>query len=436
MFRRALPALVVMVLACCAPRALAQPGAGTSFTYQGQLSLNGSAANASADFRFRLYDAATAGTQIGSQISVPGLSLANGLFTVNLDFGVNPYTPNAARYLEIDVRSPAAQGVYTTLTPRQALTPTPFSLNTRGITVDANGAVGIGTVPANRLHVLSNGDSQCTLNIDSGATAAQVSQLRLSDRGTAAWTLNKFADGSFSVRESAVTADRLTILPGGNVGIGTGSPGANLDVRDNMIITSANSNVGRTLLDFDANGPRIALESGSLGGLVYISKSQVAPTRGGQMLIGNPSGSPIGGIQATGPDQTTFAATIKNFWVPNPDDATTDIWYACVEGPEAAMYVRGTAHLTNGRATVSLPRHFAAMLSSIQTMTVQVTPSGLDCRGLAVTRKGADSFDVGELLQGQSNGAFDWEAKAVRRGFEQYKVVRPKNWMSTLHDGE
>src|SRR4051812_40482281 len=73
---------------------------GSSFTYQGQLGNNGSPANGQYDFTFTLYDGATAGTQIGSPILVGNQTVSNGLFTVNLDFGVAVFQ-GEARWLEI-----------------------------------------------------------------------------------------------------------------------------------------------------------------------------------------------------------------------------------------------------------------------------------------------------------------------------------------------
>src|SRR5690606_18626168 len=78
-----------------------------------------------------------------------------------------------------------------------------------------------------------------------------------------------------------------------------------------------------------------------------------------------------------------IVADEKNFRAPNPADLATDIWYCALEGPEAAMYVRGTARLTNGRATIALPDHFRN-LASEAGMTVQVTPLAVESKGLAV----------------------------------------------------
>jgi hypothetical protein len=68
---------------------LASPVApiGTGFTYQGQLKQGGSPANGTYDLEFKLFDALTAGNQIGSTVTKADQAVVAGLFTVTLDFG-------------------------------------------------------------------------------------------------------------------------------------------------------------------------------------------------------------------------------------------------------------------------------------------------------------------------------------------------------------
>lgn len=117
-------------------------------------------------------------------------------------------------------------------------------------------------------------------------------------------------------------------------------------------------------------------------------------------------------------------ADVKNFVQPDPDNINQNIVYACVEGPEAAAYIRGTARLVNGRVTVQLPAHFKNVAVP-KGMTVQLTPADAESKGLAVVRRSLTSFDVRELSHGTGTYEFDWEVKAVRRGFEDYKVYHP-----------
>ena len=134
-----------------APAALNVP-TGTSFTYQGQLKDASGPVTASCDFQLSLWDALTAGTQIGSTQTRTGVAVSEGLFTVTLDFGNSAFDGNA-RWLEIAVRCPSG-GSYATLTPRQPLTPAPYSLysanagtaaNLSGVLPVSNGGTGSAT---------------------------------------------------------------------------------------------------------------------------------------------------------------------------------------------------------------------------------------------------------------------------------------------------
>jgi hypothetical protein len=136
---------VLAVLAALVWALLAGPAfAQTSFTYQGLIRSGGAVHPGPVDLRFRLYDAANAGAQVGPQITALAVALEQGTFSTSLDFGVAPFSANAPRWLEIDVAN-AGSGVFSTLTPRQPLSPAPFALNTRGIFVDATNRVGIMT---------------------------------------------------------------------------------------------------------------------------------------------------------------------------------------------------------------------------------------------------------------------------------------------------
>ncbi len=104
---------------------------GTAFTYQGQLVYNGAPVNDTCDFTFSLWDEAGSGeppmggNQINSDVTLTGVGVSDGLFTVSLDFGTGAFTGDA-RWLEIDVD---CSSISATLSPRQPLTPVPYSLN-------------------------------------------------------------------------------------------------------------------------------------------------------------------------------------------------------------------------------------------------------------------------------------------------------------------
>lgn len=155
---------------------------GTAFSYQGQLKQNGAPANGNLDMEFQLFDAATLGNQIGNPVTLIGVPVSNGLFTVTLN-AAGQFGPSAfngeERWLAIAVGG-------TPLTLRQRLTAAPYAL-----------------------HALDAPDGH---SLDA-------------------------ADGN--------PIDALYVNNDGNVGIGTGSPTQMLDVAGNVkasgTITSGNS---------------------------------------------------------------------------------------------------------------------------------------------------------------------------------------------------
>lgn len=108
----------------------AQTPVSAAFTYQGQLSAAGGNSQGVFDLRFRLYDAALGGNQVGPTLCAEDISVIDGRFTTTLDFGSQFTGQN--RFLEIDVRADAAPTCaepsgFQLLSPRQALTAAPYA---------------------------------------------------------------------------------------------------------------------------------------------------------------------------------------------------------------------------------------------------------------------------------------------------------------------
>ena len=127
--------------------ALAAP-LGTSFTYDGSLTDNGTLATGSYDVQFTLYDAASGGSVVGGPLTDAAVPVVNGLFTTVLDFGSGAFT-GEARWLEIGVRTNGASA-FTTLTPRQSVLATPYALH--AITAESMQASNlVGTIASAQL---------------------------------------------------------------------------------------------------------------------------------------------------------------------------------------------------------------------------------------------------------------------------------------------
>lgn len=122
---RSMKAIFVGLFFFMVSAALAQGPQGSGFVYQGELRAGGVPVSGTADLQFRLYDASTGGVQIGSTLQALGTQMLGGRFSASLDFG--SAFAGQQRWLEIDVRSPAGAGAYTTLSPRHLLSSSPYS---------------------------------------------------------------------------------------------------------------------------------------------------------------------------------------------------------------------------------------------------------------------------------------------------------------------
>ncbi len=125
----------------------------TAFIYQGKLSDGANPANGDYDVQFRLFDTATVGTGIqqGPTITNPSLLVTAGSFTIQLDFGAEVFS-GQPRYLEIGVRPTGSPDPYTLLSPRQAVTSTPYSVRSLNTSVaDALSSACVGCVTSTQV---------------------------------------------------------------------------------------------------------------------------------------------------------------------------------------------------------------------------------------------------------------------------------------------
>src|SRR6185295_14634797 len=126
------------------------------------------------------------------------VDVVNGLFTVRIEFLENVFT-GPARWLEVEVR-PAGAAAFTTLTPRQEVTSSPYAIRAQ-----TAGSVANGTVTASQLN--------------SGGVVARQGQFLSYNGGNFAWTDPAIAVGDVWSRNGADA-----YYNAGKVGIGTSTP--------------------------------------------------------------------------------------------------------------------------------------------------------------------------------------------------------------------
>jgi len=177
---------------------------GTAFTYQGRLTDNGGPANGRYDFIFVVFDAASGGNSLGGSVNANNIGVSNGLFTVLLDFGPNVFNGHPNFFLEVGVRA-AGGGEFTTLSPRQPVTPSPYAIHAGSATKLFNGAVA-------RLN-----------NLSDDVTLAAGQNVTITPSG------NTLTIGASGINPWQVNGSNTFYLAG-NVGIGIAAPNAPLHI--------------------------------------------------------------------------------------------------------------------------------------------------------------------------------------------------------------
>jgi hypothetical protein len=240
----------------------------TQFSYQGKLTEGTAPANGQYDLTFKLFTAQSpGGSQVGIDVLRDDVQVTSGIFTVMLDFGESPFTgPTKANHLEVWVRPGASTGSYNQLLPRVPIASSPYAVETiRAQSADAlssscvncvtsgqiatvqgsqvtgniagsqiNGAVPVASVPPGSANYIQNNPSttQPTASFDISGTGRFGGTLRVEGNGIPTTDpITSFSStGRFDIDAPFNPGGRLTVLNDGNVGIGTSSPLAKLDI--------------------------------------------------------------------------------------------------------------------------------------------------------------------------------------------------------------
>ena len=198
-----------------------------AFTYQGELRSAGSPANASFDMQFRLYGAEAGGSQIGPVVTRLAVPVANGLFSVPLDFGAAQFAGDR-QWLEIAIR-PAGGGAYETLSPRTEVTAAPYAwgaavalANSVTTTSLVDGAVQAGDIAAGAVGTTQINAAQVQRRV-SGTCAGTQGVQSVNADGTVvcgsfaggAGTVTSIATGAGLTGGPITASGTISVAPGG-----------------------------------------------------------------------------------------------------------------------------------------------------------------------------------------------------------------------------
>ncbi|TVS11104.1 MAG: hypothetical protein EA419_08890 [Wenzhouxiangella sp.] len=469
MFQRLIVFLAFCVLTC--GPAFGQARTSDSFTYQGLLHRDAGAFEGEAELMLRFFDQAEAGNLLGSHGVTA--SVVGGLFAVDVPLSVfgDAAGPEDA-WVEISVVDGPDEFV---LAPRQAVRSAPVaarSLSTRGVSVDEQGRVGLGTdAPTHALHA-STGDN-LALMIESSSPVGTWLNMHNTSKGGRFWQLISTGEsdgegaGNLLIGHGAEPNSHgtvMTLKPNGRVGIGQPNPRGPLDVGGTIYSDGLRMETDSLPILLSAQGVTRDANSGSGNGLV------VLPNGGGGIRAASLFTSftvrgqfpepalfraelsdgttrfivdALGrvGINSLASSSTTLyvqnAANRENaLWVVNPTfgtllrvsssgtlsvggaklfdiehpmDPDMRLRHAVVESPEYGTQYRGRAVIgPDGRAEVELPSYFQALNTNAQ---YQLTCIG----GFAPVYIESEVSDNRFVIAGGQEGLrVDWVVTAVR----------------------
>lgn len=213
-----------------------------------------------------------------------------------------------------------------------------------------------------------------------------------------------------------------------------GTTGSNGQFNVKLSSLSSNPNKGFLTISGEQNETKAAMYAGSAdAGVVFTNGANGNSNTAMSFLSGNANhgfisvkdseGSTQAGLYVDSNGDGRLFADIVDSFVDHPTKSGTRIRQSYLQGPEAGIYLRGTAELKAGRANISFPEYFREIISK-SGMTIVITPLSSTSKGIAVVEKSITGFEVEELFDGSGSYQFDWEVKAVRKRFEKFEVLQ------------
>lgn len=211
------------------------PLLSTGFTHQGRIL--GGDANGTIDARFSLWSHPSTTSlfnRVAAPVTVTGIALNEGTFTTTVNLGTT-VPSDTQTWLQIDVANPSGTG-FVALSPRQPMTPAPIAQNVASGGFTEGALIGPGRVIGAAYHDPSNRGikSRVGYAIDQAGLIEFAGMQTIVTPGTN--SCGNASQLAFFTWECNTSGSReiMRIDGRGNVGIGTTTPTARLDVRGSI----------------------------------------------------------------------------------------------------------------------------------------------------------------------------------------------------------
>jgi hypothetical protein len=368
---------VFAVMFCAATASYGAP-LGTAFTYQGRLLDANDVADGLYDFKFRLYNAGSGGSQVGADVNIPNVDVIDGYFTAELDFG-SVFDSNTV-WLDTGVRPGALEdpNAYTSLNPRQKISPAPYALYALGGSLSwasltgmpagfADGVDDVGLtsvswgdilgIPAGFADGVDDGltiesDPTVAASVKDGVSWSEVSNRPVGlddgdDVGLLAETDPQVGSNTVNYvpKWNGLALATGTIFDNGNIGIGTASPAQKLSVSGNASVSGDVYEGGTKLSDKYLGKTAMAANSDMLD-------SKHAADFVSSSLVGSSSVYEVDAVQ-----NTLFTMSAAGWTITDDGDVDNDhtlILSTTNRVMEYTLWYGST--VTNGEAGIGTPK--------------------------------------------------------------------------------
>ena len=336
--------------------------------------------------------------------------------------GNNTATGTASQPLQVTGGAYVSGSVGIGTTNPQSTLDVRGNINVTGIiTTTGSGGVGIGSFLRLKPHLNEGGE--IAFDYASGISGYYLDV----SAGNVFRLSNYDANGTYTFVTNSTEKVRISNV--GNLGIGTNNPTSKLDVIGDVKVLGvstftnannaaiqirsgasgsyANFNIGRTTNEVsisvagsagefanNASAGDAVIRTDSTGKLLFTNgaSNSTLAVAGNTVLVGTVSSTGTAsqplqvtggayvsgsvGIGTTNPQYKlhvvgSFGATTKSFIIDHPTQEGKKLQYACLEGPENSVYVRGKSQ----GSTIELPEYWVNLVDE-NSITVNLTPIG------------------------------------------------------------